>query len=195
MTIEVRLKFVIVGNVSRTFISPEGVDHNDGEVCVFEGAQYTLSLAKQWFAARLSENLAADIARTGDRQAAHTMTHESSSRGSSRPPTPSLAKTNHDSSRHKGKKSGIKIVSSEPIIDRKSEFIGHAVRITDISQVRPVIEELLDNKRIARAAHPAIYAYRIAKDVGGIAGKVYEAGQFSLVFLTILEPADEQGRL
>ncbi|WVQ97831.1 hypothetical protein IAU59_004946 [Kwoniella sp. CBS 9459] len=69
--------------------------------------------------------------------------------------------------------SHLKIISSEPIVDRKSTFVGHAVRVTDEREVPLVIHELLSDRKIAKAAHPAIFAYRIAKEVGGAAGKVY----------------------
>jgi putative IMPACT (imprinted ancient) family translation regulator len=71
---------------------------------------------------------------------------------------------------------GLKIVSSEPIVDRRSTFVGHAIRVTDEREVPLVIHELLSDRKIAKAAHPAIFAYRIAKDVGGAAGVVYNTG-------------------
>jgi hypothetical protein len=40
-----------------------------------------------------------------------------------------------------------------------------------------VVNDLLEDRKIAKAAHPAIFAYRIAKDVGGMAGKVYNTGE------------------
>lgn len=55
--------------------------------------------------------------------------------------------------------------------------MGHAVRVTDEREVPLVIHELLGDRKIAKAAHPAIFAYRIAKEVGGPAGKVYNTGQ------------------
>ena len=72
---------------------------------------------------------------------------------------------------------GLEIVSSSPIVERKSTFQGHAVRVTSEKQVPLVIHELLSDKKIAKAAHPAIFAYRIAKDVGGAAGTVISSGQ------------------
>ncbi|KAK8846769.1 hypothetical protein IAR55_005857 [Kwoniella newhampshirensis] len=68
---------------------------------------------------------------------------------------------------------GLKIFSSEPIVDRKSTFVGHAVRVTDEKEVPLVVHELLSDRKIAKAHHPAIFAYRIAKDVGGAAGVIY----------------------
>ncbi len=76
-----------------------------------------------------------------------------------------------------GHLTGLKIVSSDPIVDKKSTFIGHAIRVTDERQVPLVIHELLSDRKIAKAAHPAIFAYRIGKNVGGLAGKVYNTGK------------------
>ena len=72
---------------------------------------------------------------------------------------------------------GLRIVSSEPIMDRRSTFVGHAIRVTDEREVPLVIHELLSDRKIAKAAHPAIFAYRIAKDMGGLAGVVYNTGE------------------
>ncbi|WVW78715.1 hypothetical protein I302_100675 [Kwoniella bestiolae CBS 10118] len=70
--------------------------------------------------------------------------------------------------------SQLKIHSSEPIVDRKSTFVGHAVRVTNEREIPLIIHELLGDKKIAKAAHPAIFAYRLVREVGGAAGKVYE---------------------
>ncbi|EIW68768.1 hypothetical protein TREMEDRAFT_31804, partial [Tremella mesenterica DSM 1558] len=67
---------------------------------------------------------------------------------------------------------GLEIFTSESITDRKSVFVGHAVKVTDEREVPLVIHELLSDRKIAKATHPCIFAYRISKDVGGLAGKV-----------------------
>jgi hypothetical protein len=79
----------------------------------------------------------------------------------------------------KGERPDFLIHVSSPIVDRKSTFMGHAVRVTDEREVPLVIHEILSDKKVAKAAHPAIFAYRIAKDVGGAAGKVYASGESS----------------
>ena len=45
--------------------------------------------------------------------------------------------------------------------DRKSKFQGHVARVTSLAQVRAVRASLLDDRRIACAAHPVIAAWRI----------------------------------
>jgi len=76
-----------------------------------------------------------------------------------------------------GLPAGFVITSSEPLVEKRSTFVGHAVRVTDEREVPLVIHELLDDRKIAKASHPAIFAYRIAKDVGGAAGKVFNSGE------------------
>lgn len=56
---------------------------------------------------------------------------------------------------------GCKLFTSEPIMDRKSVFVGHACKITSPSDVSRVVEYLLSDRKIAKAHHPAMLAYRV----------------------------------
>ena len=56
---------------------------------------------------------------------------------------------------------GCKLFTSEPIMDRKSVFIGHACKITSPSDVLKVVDYLLSDRKIAKATHPAMLAYRV----------------------------------
>ncbi|KAI9345093.1 ribosomal protein S5 domain 2-type protein [Pilaira anomala] len=53
-----------------------------------------------------------------------------------------------------------KIFSSEPLLDRKSSFVAHVAKVHNTHQVKIVLAHLLQNKKIAKAAHN-ILAYRI----------------------------------
>lgn len=75
---------------------------------------------------------------------------------------------------------------SQPIVDRKSTFIGHAIKVTDEREVPLVIHEILSDKKVAKAAHPAMFAYRVVRDVGGVAGRVVAAGMFLSFAYTVL---------
>lgn len=55
---------------------------------------------------------------------------------------------------------GTEFTVAEPIVDRKSVFIGRACQITDPSQVPVILAHLMSDRRIARAAHPIINAWR-----------------------------------
>ncbi|ORX34381.1 ribosomal protein S5 domain 2-type protein [Kockovaella imperatae] len=172
----------LFGDITRTYISSSGVPFTPGDVCVFEGLTHVQILCRKWYAA----HLAASAKREEERQSKPIPTTREEeeeedvddgnhlSRPSPSRPTFSYTATHpNGSTEAQGEPSaGLKIHHSEPIVDRKSTFVGHAVRITDEREVPLIIHELLSDKKIARAAHPAIFAYRVVRDVGGAAGKV-----------------------
>lgn len=180
-----------VGDVTRTYIVSSGVAFSPGDVCVFEGLTYTQELVKKWYAAHLSEKMEGEKLRDAERD----RKQGKSGRGFSdlqveyveadRPNPKSVFSYSDDhdedvsavKNARDGLPTGLKIVSSEPITEKRSVFIGHAVRVTDEKEVPLVVNDLLEDRKIAKAAHPAIFAYRIAKDVGGMAGKVYNTGE------------------
>lgn len=53
----------------------------------------------------------------------------------------------------------ISITSSAPIIDRKSVFVGHAAILNDVSEVPSILSKILEDRKIAKATHPAIHAW------------------------------------
>ena len=189
--------FCIVGDITRTYITSNGIPFTPGDVCVFEGLTHVQNLVRKWYIARLSEGYEGEIAREADRKHGKEGRAMSDLDGvttdnvyDSRPsPHRKTFSYTRDGGIPTGQTPdaveraeadlfpGLKIVSSEPIVDRRSTFVGHAIRVTDEREVPLVIHELLSDRKIAKAAHPAIFAYRIAKDVGGVAGKVYNTGQ------------------
>jgi putative IMPACT (imprinted ancient) family translation regulator len=181
---------------------------------VFEGLTYTQELVKKWYAAHLSEKMEGEKLRDAERD----RKQGKSGRGFSdlqveyveadRPNPKSVFSYSDDhdedvsavKNARDGLPTGLKIVSSEPITEKRSVFIGHAVRVTDEKEVPLVVNDLLEDRKIAKAAHPAIFAYRIAKDVGGVAGKVYNTGEPSAPWgylgssdLTLLLDYDDDG--
>ena len=53
------------------------------------------------------------------------------------------------------------IVTGDCIEDRKSVFQGHFAVVESMVEVQAVIAKLLENRKIANATHPCMYAYRI----------------------------------
>lgn len=51
------------------------------------------------------------------------------------------------------------IFISEPIMDRKSIFVGHATCLKDPAQVKAIMNQILSDKKVARATHN-MYAWR-----------------------------------
>lgn len=177
----------LFGSVTKTYISSNGVPFTAGDVCVFEGINYVLEVSKNWYMARISERIEGERLReagkektdgngiasnnhegptTTLRQSSATTTSSSLSPSTiPLPPQPtsfpsfsSLPLTSPTLPLH------IKIHSSPPITASKSVFIGHACRVTNPLEVPLVIHHLLSDKKIAKAAHPVIHAYRIVKD-------------------------------
>ncbi|WOO79456.1 Protein IMPACT [Vanrija pseudolonga] len=147
----------LFGDVTRTYITSAGVPFTPGDVCVFDGLVYVQGLAGAWYAERLAS------------AEAHAGGDDGTQSQQQRAAAAALAALALDT------RPLPNITSSEPITDRKSAFVGHAARILDERDVAAVVQHLLQDRKIARAAHPTIYAYRIVRDVGGVAGKVVEA--------------------
>jgi hypothetical protein len=54
-----------------------------------------------------------------------------------------------------------------PLTDRKSVFVGHLARVKSAGEVSGVLEELLSDKKVAKAAHN-IVAWRVTDPVTGV---------------------------
>lgn len=178
------IRILAVGDITRTYISSTGIPHTEGEVCIFDGLVYVQSLVQPWYAAHVAEDTAGEAARATERETAAFAESETSSASSAKP-------KNHPANANEyGGGSAVAalarlslaparplpaITTSEPIVDRKSQFIGHAARITDESDVAAIVAHLLEDRRIARAAHPTIFAYRVIREVGGAAGRIAES--------------------
>ena len=204
-----------VGDITRTYISSSGVPFTPGDVCVFEGLTHVQSLARTWYAANLSEGIASERAREAERERNQPKQDFGPEPLEEAPSNslhvrPSATRATFSFSHKNGEAddvpttvanaeqnlpAGFKIISSEPLVEKKSTFVGHAVRVTDEREVPLVIHELLSDRKIAKAAHPAIFAYRIAKEVGGPAGKVYNAGESHALMSFVNTPSRADCRL
>ena len=59
---------------------------------------------------------------------------------------------------------GVRIAEGQPITDRHSKFVGYCAKVSSEEEAMNVVRHLRSIKRIAVAAHPTIYAYRIQGD-------------------------------
>ncbi|KAG1815745.1 uncharacterized protein BJ212DRAFT_1506314 [Suillus subaureus] len=145
----------LFGSILRTFISVSGVEWTPESVCVFDGLQNVLERCEAWYEDKLNKETAGELLREDAHTRNHTLVEpdepfESSSTTDEkdRVPLDTALPAN------------IKIVEAEPIVDRKSVFIGRACRISDPSQVPLVLNHLMSERHISRAAHPIINAWR-----------------------------------
>ncbi|KAG8900541.1 eIF2 kinase Gcn2p negative regulator [Tulasnella sp. 403] len=146
----------IFGTILRTYISHPGVTWNPGDISVFDGIEFVKSTLDSWYNERLSTRLT------------QQMRHEESKGHPTEEvgeivAAPDLSRSS-DVDTPLSLPQGIVLSESEPITDRKSVFVGRACVITDPSQVQPIINYLLSDRKIARAAHPVIHAWRVELD-------------------------------
>jgi hypothetical protein len=160
-----------------------GVPFTPGEVCIFDGLMYAQSRVRDWHDARVAEGAAGEAARAAERSSSATATAAASDDEEVEPAprgpdaaAAALARLTLSAAPDRPLPT---ITSSPAIVDRKSAFVGHAARITDAHDVAAVVAHLLTDRKIARAAHPTIWAFRAVRDVGGAAGKVVESGEWS----------------
>ncbi|RSH76529.1 eIF2 kinase Gcn2p negative regulator [Apiotrichum porosum] len=171
----------LFGDITRTYITSAGVPFVPGDVCVFDGLVHVQSLVGTWHAARVAEVGAGEAARTGGRSGTGASTpaerDPAPSRAEAAAVEASLARLALERPKPSAKPARPlpKLFTSEPILDRKSAFVGHACKITDEDDVMAVVAHLLEDKRVARAAHPTIWAYRAVREAGGAAGRVVES--------------------
>lgn len=120
--------------VLRTFISRGAVEWTPGGVCVFDGLEWVKERCIEWLGERMSEKRAGELLRDDERGKADELQEEGkpSARAGREPPAIPAEMP-----------AGITLVEAEPIVDRKSVFIGRACRITDPSQVRSHLGVLL----------------------------------------------------
>ncbi|KAI5124843.1 hypothetical protein M0805_007277 [Coniferiporia weirii] len=146
----------LFGSILRTFISSRGgVEWLPETECVFDGLENVRERCGSWYSERLSEEKSQELLREDEKE----RVFESAPQKDYLPSTniQSLAEENE----HQAiLPDSINIVVSEPIVDRKSVFIGRACRLSHPSQVPLVLSHLMSDKRIARAAHPIINAWR-----------------------------------
>ncbi|KAH7343595.1 UPF0029-domain-containing protein [Rhizoctonia solani] len=142
------------GPVLRTYFSSlNGVAWSPGDVAVFDGIEHVRECATTWYQQRLSEKTAGQIQREIDKE---NRAQESTVQVEEPIMKESAAPVELPS--------GIEFTIAEPITDRKSVFIGRACRITHPNQVPIILAYLMGDKRIGRAAHPIINAWRCTVD-------------------------------
>ncbi|KAI0705758.1 UPF0029-domain-containing protein [Cerioporus squamosus] len=147
----------LFGTVLRTYISRGAVEWTPGAECVFDGLEWVKERCTEWLGERMSEKKVGELLRGDERHGSEAgengHVQEETESGNSK-----VARAVPDIPAEMPP--GIIIVEAEPILDRKSAFVGRACRITDPSQVPLILAHLLSDRKIARAAHPIINAWR-----------------------------------
>ncbi|KZT62858.1 imprinted and ancient [Calocera cornea HHB12733] len=148
----------LFGDVLRTYLSSaHGVEFRPGEVAVFDGLESVKERVGAWFGEERDRELAMELAREHGREREHPPGSGSST---PKPKEAIVVSVPRELDVQAELPEGIELIVAEPLVDRKSVFVGRACRITHPSQVPPVIAYLMSDRRISRAAHPVIHAWR-----------------------------------
>ncbi|KAF9459770.1 imprinted and ancient [Collybia nuda] len=142
----------LFGSVLRTFISVNGVEWAPDTVCVFDGLTSVIERCTTWYEEHLTAEKAGELVREDAK---------------AQPESERIEKIEHSPSPEdiitiNTLPEGLELFTAEAITDRKSAFVGRACRITHPSQAsrRLVLSYLMTDRRISRAAHPIINAWR-----------------------------------
>ncbi|KAF9226795.1 ribosomal protein S5 domain 2-like protein [Gyrodon lividus] len=146
----------LFGSILRTFISISGVEWSPDTVCVFDGLQSILERCEAWYEDKLSIEKVGELVREDVLAREQPQQESPTEMGSEEPRIPRPAPPLQDAALPEG----IKLITAVPIVDRKSVFVGRACRISHPSQVPLILNHLMSDRHIARAAHPIINAWR-----------------------------------
>ncbi|TEB30016.1 imprinted and ancient [Coprinellus micaceus] len=144
----------LFGTIIRTYISVSGVQFVEDQPCVFDGLQNVLETCAAWYEERLNLEKAGQLVREEQKEVASSSS--------------ALVRAGDGGGHFDGEEGpasvemppGIELHVGEAIQDRKSTFVGRACQISHPSQVSQVLSHLMSDKKIARAAHPIINAWR-----------------------------------
>lgn len=140
----------VFGAVLRTYISLDGVEFQPETVCVFDGIENVRERCAVWFSHHLSEERAQEMRREDEREKQLTGgAIERESDASSRHDTPIAA----SGGAQVLLPADINFFIAEPIVERKSVFIGRACKINEPSQVRVYFKQLISYKYTCTYAH------------------------------------------
>ncbi|SJX62508.1 related to YIH1 [Sporisorium reilianum f. sp. reilianum] len=137
-----------------------GVQWASGQVVLFEGIEWVKEKTADWWNDKEAERNSASTQPTATAAATTQPSWDNVTTflPSSVPPPAPFSGT---------------LFQTASIIERKSEFIGYAARITSPTQVASVLSRILSDKRVARATHPIINAW-VCSTSDGVVHRDYD---------------------
>ncbi|UZJ52492.1 hypothetical protein CBS101457_001812 [Exobasidium rhododendri] len=154
-----RVDHTLVEQIRRIFSRIESpnchLDFHPGEVVLFEGIEMVREIVGAWYSEREAKKMQK---KEGDELVQLTTTPGAVEQ--------SIFDNLEDETISPSKQ--ILLVNAPAITERKSIFVGHCSPINDPAQVPLVLEEILKDRKVARASHPTMYAWICRAQEGGI---------------------------
>ncbi|KAG8218921.1 hypothetical protein J3R82DRAFT_4629 [Butyriboletus roseoflavus] len=124
----------LFGSILRTFISSSGFEWSPDTICVFDGLQSIFERCEVWYEDKLNREKTGDLIRE-DASGRDSAPQESV--GSTKEGGEELGRVSQPTPSHQNVAlpEGIKLIEAEPIVDRRSVFVGRACQISHPSQV------------------------------------------------------------
>lgn len=169
----------LFGQILRIFIQTtvqnaesEHVKFERGQVALFDGIEKAKELIELWIKCRQADRSKLNQNEKQDHRQQHSKEIDENdySEQIQQLSVDNPSKTDQ----HKFNHTKINLLTSPAISDRKSTFIGHAAALYDPSDVPIILENLLQDRRIARASHPAIHAWICKVKDNNVNGKDVE---------------------
>lgn len=117
-------------------------------VC-YEGLESAREACRQWYEERLSKTAVLDDRRESE-QAQAAEAREAAEKNNS---ADEAIGNNGEEAEEEYELDQLDWAVCEPIVDRKSVFVGHAVALSSPTQVKPFLRQLKSDKKIAKATH------------------------------------------
>lgn len=117
----------LFGSIIKTFMSVNGAEWFPGIVCVFDGLQSVLERVVLWYEQQVESKKVGEALREQGHPSLGLIENPEASGGMSTPVSLNTQPV--------ALPEGIRLVEAEPIVDRKSAFVGRACRISDPAQV------------------------------------------------------------
>ncbi|KAM0792699.1 hypothetical protein ACM66B_002479 [Microbotryomycetes sp. NB124-2] len=143
-----------------------GVEFVPGQECLFQGIEYARETCQRWVDEQKQTAHDREVDRAASNpvyQIAFTSSHGQQSSQDSKLDSDDVSdrqnqhRTQPEWRSSNGHSDEVvecpAIVSTEPLVERKSVFVGHAARVRSLTEVQAVMTRLLSDKKIARATH------------------------------------------
>ncbi|PWN32117.1 ribosomal protein S5 domain 2-like protein [Meira miltonrushii] len=153
----------LFGRILRIFIPSEitesqHVRFEKGQVALFDGIEKARELIETWYTERQVEKPSQGTQSDDQDKEKHLYNNDDDDSLSDQVQQLSFDDSNR-TDRAKSTSTMVKLVTSPAISERKSTFVGHAAALHDPADVPIILGNLLQDRRIARATHPTMYAW------------------------------------
>ena len=125
----------LFGSILRTYISVNGVEWLEDSVCIFDGLQNVLERCMTWYEGRLEMEKAGQLIREDSKRQQHNFIidhiQDNDTLEAGHEPSTECIPVELPA--------GVHIYTAEPIVDRKSTFVGRACRLHRPSEACPYL--------------------------------------------------------